>query len=447
MNKKINFVFDWIGPTSPIPNNSVPNILDLAQATGLVNINKAPNELQEELQQSKCYWFLKECNFVRTFPVCDLPNEIFVYEYNHYWWYSTEVFFNFSNTGGMLGQSQLPLNVINRIKDKKAYLLVTIPFESPLKDSDLMKIESYFNYYSLPMTNVIYLTCSPNCQEVYDNYCKRYNKPSEGLRFEYMPFYFYNFRDIIKKTYIVPNSIVHKDMPYNIGKKSKTFLMFNRRWGSHPHRVLMLAYLHKNNLLGHFNISFSKLEVDNSGTYSKHAHKFFDKLQTKNIIDGEDLSQIESLLPLVLDTPNHKLNLVFDEFDSTRELYENSFVHVISETNFFTPIIHLTEKSYKPIVYRQPFITLAAKGSLNALREQGFKTFGDIWDESYDAEEDDTKRFFKVLDLIKEIASWTDERKLEVSVIIKNIVDFNYNVLENETPPQVIKFIQKYGTA
>jgi hypothetical protein len=436
MSKKVNFVFDWIGTHHPIPNNSMPNIIDLASATGLANIKKANNELQAELQTSTCYEFLKRSNFARTFPSCDLPEETFLYEYNHYWWHSVEEFFGSGKLGGMLGWSQLPKNVFDRIKNKTAYLLVTIPMESPLRDSELMQIERYFRNSSLPMSQVIYLTCSPNCQEVYDSYCKRNNKTNEGLQFEYLPFYFYIYKDIIQ----------NKDVKYTIGKKSKTFLMFNRRWGSQAQRVLMLAYLYKNNLLEHFNISFSKLEIDNGGTYTNHARQFFNRLSSENIITEEDLAGIESRLPLILDTPNHKLNLMFDEFESTKKFYEDSFVNIIAETNFFTNIVHLTEKSYKPIVYKQPFIMLGAAGSLQAMQKQGFKTFGDLWDESYDQEVDDTKRFFKVLKLIKEIASWSDERKLEVSTTIESIVDFNYRILQKATSQLVINFREKYGT-
>ena len=436
MSKKVNFVFDWIGPNNPIPNNRSPNIFDLAHATGRANVYRGNNEMQTELQMPGCYEFLKKSNFVRTFSVCDLPKETFLYEYNQYWWYSIEDFFNSSKLGGMLGWGQLPEHVVARIKNKTAYLLVTILMESPLRDNELMQIEKYFRESELPMSQIIYLTCSPNCQEVYNNYCKRFNKPNEGLLFEYLPYYFYTYKEIIQ----------NKDLKYKIGKKSKTFLMFNRRWGSQAHRVLMLAYLYKNGLLDHFNISFPKIEIDNGGTYTDHANKFFNRLNVPNIITDEDLKGLEERLPFILDTPNHKLNLMYDEFDSTRQFYEDSFVNIIAETNFFTPIVHLTEKSYKPIVYKQPFIMFAAKGSLQAMREQGFKTFGELWDESYDIEVDDTIRFHKVLDVIKEIASWSDERKLEVSATIESIVDFNYNILKNVTSQLVINFKEKYGT-
>ncbi len=435
MSKKVNFVFDWIGPQHPIPNNQAPNVFDLAYASGRAHINKSSNELQAELQHSNCYNFLKPMNLVRTYSASHLPEETFLYEYNHYWWHSVEEFFGSGKLGGMLGWGQLPHQVFDRIKNKTAYLLVTIPMESPLRDDQLKMIEDYFISSGLPMSQIIYLTCSPNCQEVYDNYCKRASKPNEGLQFEYLPFYFYIYKDIIQ----------NKDVKYTIGKKSKTFLMFNRRWGSQAQRVLMLAYLYKNGLLDHFNISFSKLEIDNGGTYTNHARQFFNRLSSDNIITEEDLAGIEAKLPFILDTPNHKLNLMFDEFDSTKQFYEDSFVNIIAETNFFTNIVHLTEKSYKPIVYKQPFIMFAAKGSLQAMRDQGFVTFNSIWDESYDNESDDTLRFFKILDLIKEIASWSDERKLEVSTKIKIIVDFNFKVLQGSSVRLVRDFVNRYG--
>jgi len=436
MSKRVNFVFDWIGPHYPIPNNTLPNILDLANATGLVSVNKADNELRGELQNSNCYTLLKRFDLIRTRSTSHEPAEVFVYEYNHYWWHSVEEFFNSGKLGGVLGCGQMPAVVFNRIKNKTAYLLITIPMESPLRDQDLHQIETYFRSSGLPMSQVIYLTCSPNCQEVYNDYCTRNNKANEGLRFEYLPFYFYAYKDFARK----------KNIEYNVTKKSKSFLMFNRRWGSQAQRVLMLAYLHKHSLLDQFYISFSKLEIDNGGTYSEHAKKFFNRLNIENTITDGDLTQIEAKLPLVLDTDNHKLNLMFDELDSTHQFYNNSLVNLIAETNFFTNIVHLTEKSYKPIMYKQPFIMFGARGSLKALRDQGFKTFDNVWDETYDDEPSDTQRFFKVLDLIKEICNWSDEKKLEVSASVKDIVDYNYQHVRQGHSQLVTNFVEKYGT-
>ena len=47
----------------------------------------------------------------------------------------------------------------------------------------------------------------------------------------------------------------------------------------------------------------------------------------------------------------------------------------------------------KPLIGMQPFFVIAQPYTLKYLRDSGFKTFGDIIDESYDNEVDDIKRF------------------------------------------------------
>lgn len=46
----------------------------------------------------------------------------------------------------------------------------------------------------------------------------------------------------------------------------------------------------------------------------------------------------------------------------------------------------LTEKLYKPIAYQHPFMVIGAAGILKYLRSQGFETFENLFDESYDKE-------------------------------------------------------------
>lgn len=46
----------------------------------------------------------------------------------------------------------------------------------------------------------------------------------------------------------------------------------------------------------------------------------------------------------------------------------------------------LTEKLYKPIAYQHPFMVIGAAGILKYLRSQGFETFENLFDESYDEE-------------------------------------------------------------
>jgi hypothetical protein len=44
----------------------------------------------------------------------------------------------------------------------------------------------------------------------------------------------------------------------------------------------------------------------------------------------------------------------------------------------------ITEKTYKPMAYGHAFLLAGVRGNLAHVREQGFETFPELWDESYD---------------------------------------------------------------
>ena len=84
---------------------------------------------------------------------------------------------------------------------------------------------------------------------------------------------------------------------------------------------------------------------------------------------------------------------------------EASLFYLVSETTARGRRHQLTEKIFKPICQQIPFILHATAGSLAYLRSYGFRTFGDLWDESYDAEPDDHRRIAKIADLVTHLNS------------------------------------------
>lgn len=80
-------------------------------------------------------------------------------------------------------------------------------------------------------------------------------------------------------------------------------------------------------------------------------------------------------------------------------------IQIVLETLFDDPRIHLTEKIFKPIVMSQPFVLFAGPNSLEYLRRYGFKTYHDVWDESYDQAQDPQERYRKLISLIKHLAA------------------------------------------
>jgi hypothetical protein len=131
--------------------------------------------------------------------------------------------------------------------------------------------------------------------------------------------------------------------------------------------------------------------------------------------------------------------------DPVEKFYKNSLINIINETYFFNNIIHITEKTYKPIAFLQPFILLGAAGSLQHIKDMGFKTFGEFWDESYDTEIDDPIRFAKIVNIVEEISNWSEQKKIDFSYKIKGILEYNLNRLNTMNNLEIDKFVEKYG--
>jgi hypothetical protein len=105
----------------------------------------------------------------------------------------------------------------------------------------------------------------------------------------------------------------------------------------------------------------------------------------------------------------------------------DSFWHIVTETVFYYDKLHLTEKIFKPIVMKQPFMLLAAPGNLAYLKSYGFKTFEGIIDESYDTIIDNDLRTEAVVAQIAWYCALSAEEKQRVIEAIAPIVEYNFH--------------------
>jgi len=105
----------------------------------------------------------------------------------------------------------------------------------------------------------------------------------------------------------------------------------------------------------------------------------------------------------------------------------DSFWHIVTETVFYYDKLHLTEKIFKPIVMKQPFMLIAAPGNLAYLKSYGFKTFETIIDESYDQIQDPDARIDAVVNQLKWYCALPLDKKQEIIVKIESIVEYNFH--------------------
>ena len=106
---------------------------------------------------------------------------------------------------------------------------------------------------------------------------------------------------------------------------------------------------------------------------------------------------------------HHEINL--DIFHQTR-------FHIVFETFLDADQsggAFLTEKTFKPIKFGQPFVMVGTSGSLQALRNLGYRTFDDVIDPTYDTIADNTARWNHVREILLALKSRSDIYRLCLS--------------------------------
>ena len=107
-------------------------------------------------------------------------------------------------------------------------------------------------------------------------------------------------------------------------------------------------------------------------------------------------------------------------------IYQQCAYSIITETTAQHNYVFFTEKIARPIVCQRLFIVLSSHWYLHHLRTAGFQTFGDIINESYDLEVDDTKRWRMAFEQMQALAAMDQQTVLER---IQPIVKHNRQVL------------------
>ena len=97
----------------------------------------------------------------------------------------------------------------------------------------------------------------------------------------------------------------------------------------------------------------------------------------------------------------------YPKYGMDQDLYElpynDSAISIVSETNDNDFDVFMTEKIWKPIIAQHVFVVHGNYLYLQKLREMGFKTFGNWFNESYDLEGDSQKKIEKIVKLCKDL--------------------------------------------
>ena len=242
-----------------------------------------------------------------------------------------------------------------------------------------------------------------------DKLCQNYNWKSH-----YYFFHGWACQDWFRgydKTFLIPRA---RDRA-----PTRTFMSPNRIVaGKRDHRVLFLYNVFKHKLEHNHisaprtcvyeNIDIGQVARKYNNTYSDIEQVFSDA-QLPRLFAGEETQQMTSC------------------WLSNFVEAQDSVFYVPTETVYFGNRIHITEKTFKAIALEMPFVLVAPAGSLEYLREYGFKTFDGIIDESYDLETNDIVRVEKVIKLLKDLDSLSRSERQQIHRACLDRVEHNYN--------------------
>ena len=186
--------------------------------------------------------------------------------------------------------------------------------------------------------------------------------------------------------------------------------------------------------------------INSMNVFSRSDTYYFGK--SMNELDYNEIIKHLPMLPPNI--PNTKENL--DEFanqDSGKypdelnlDIILNSWVSVVSEASFGENTCFISEKTFKPIACKHPFIIAGNKLSLHYLKEMGYKTFSPYIDETYDTLEC-WERMPAIIQEIKKIQMMTPNQKIDWFQGMKEILEYNANVFRtnslNKISPPILK--------
>lgn len=149
----------------------------------------------------------------------------------------------------------------------------------------------------------------------------------------------------------------------------------------------------------------------------------------------KNFASIAEHLPLVIEqqdsyTPGKQDTTGFT--DQLINFYPNILIDVVAETYTSGETFFPTEKTFRPMLMKKPFISMCSKNHLIYLRQMGFRTFYEFWDEDYDGYDPVTK-FHHIVDLLNRLATIPKSKLQTMYANMTDILDHNYNLLIHKT--------------
>ena len=222
--------------------------------------------------------------------------------------------------------------------------------------------------------------------------------------------------------YVEKWELAKKDIDKNI---EKHFLCYNRNM-THPHRLLIVSLLEFQNLIGSGLVSYPEFSKEH---FRGKMNVYFNLGRTIRTKLLECAERLRLRAPSIIDVDEWDTN----HFDTSPPWpYEKTFFSLVSESHFIEDSLFLSEKIWKAIANRHPFILVGSYKTLDYLHKEGFKTFHPFIDESYDKEKHPYKRVSKIMKEVNKLCLMDQSEMKKFLSKIDDIIEYNYDKLIND---------------
>lgn len=260
---------------------------------------------------------------------------------------------------------------------------------------DLEILKSWINKAKIPETSVYYIHGNLKVDEI---------AKKRGYKFKCIGISTFDI-------WLNPNEVPATNVQFIPENDKFLYLSYNRN--QRDHRVYLQCELLDSNILNKGRISCGTIPEDKE--YLKEIHPSFHKL--------------EPLLPITID---RTLDVNWAN-DIELSDYEKTFVSLVTETLTDKNILFFSEKIFKPIYVGHPFIVVGNPNTLKKLKEMGYKTFDNWWDESYDSEPNLELRIKKIVSVLNELSKKSIEELNQIRNEMEEIVQHNQHTYRDNT--------------
>jgi len=271
--------------------------------------------------------------------------------------------------------------------------LTVNPEAISMREIDLYKILDCFEFGSVTIV-------THNQLEAHDRYCIQH----------------------IKRNIFLEENGTPREKHWEWNKKKKFLTIYGRPTAS---RIGIAAHLFDNHA-EHTHLHFSWPTDNNSLQVFE-----LDKLLNYRLASIEPAGRLIKNMPCCVQPSQGYDKAKYNYNDDLTALYQDCLIDLVAESHVKGATFFPTEKTFRPMWCRRPFIVFGSANYLEYLRQMGFRTFGDFWDESYDGYEG-ADRFCKILELIDNLAQKSYDELETMYWNMQYSLEHNHSVLRKQ---------------